>query len=172
MSLLIICLQLAFWSPNTSAILAEIPKNHDYFYSHCTIDYNADQETVEISLKLDIDNLEEVIEAQGMGSLLLGEENEAPLADEYLSRYFLEHLKLHINGKPVSITYFGKEPKLDVMWCYLEVTDVSSISTLEIENTLFFERFDIQTHIILARILGKRQQDMLNKDKPSAVFEF
>ncbi len=164
MSLLIICLQLLLFVPNTPA--------HDFYYGHCTIDYYTDSQSIGVSLNLDIENLEEVLEAQGTGRLFLGEKNEAPLVEEYLNRYLHDHFNLEVNGKPAAFEYLGKDPKIDVLWCFLEVTDVPSLSSLKVENTLLFDRFDIQTHILKVRAHGKEFNVMLNRDKPSERFEF
>ena len=66
------------------------------------------------------------------------------LVEDYLSSRFA----VIVNGRVKKIDYLGNEMGKDVMWCYMEITKVKKVNTIEIEDKVLFEAFDNQSNII------------------------
>ena len=89
-----------------------------------------------------------------------------------LKEYLFQKFKIHVNGTPVSYTYIGKEYDIDVVKCYLEVTNVKKLSTLEIENKVLHDMFDEQQNIIHVKKNKKRRSLVLEKENPKGLLNF
>jgi len=59
---------------------------HEYYVSICDIEFNSESNTLEITLKLFTDDLENTLQ-QGKSRLYLGEDGESATADSLLESY-------------------------------------------------------------------------------------
>jgi hypothetical protein len=145
---------------------------HPFYLSITRIYHNPNNQSLEITIKLDTENLEQSLERLGTERLFLGEENEHPETDTYLQRYLQQRLQLRVNEQGVEALYLGKEVKLDVTWCYLEVEGVAQVSTLGITNRLLLEGNDPQTNVVQTEIHGQELGSLMNKDKTQDVLKY
>ncbi len=134
---------------------------HPFFLSIMKIDHNAQAKSVEITIKVDTENLEQVLEDQIGERLLVGEKNENENTDNYIEKYLQRTLSFAINGKEMQPYYLGKEVKLDVTWLYLEITDVAQFNHLKLKNTLLLESGDAQTNIVRVKAKGKEKGEIM-----------
>jgi hypothetical protein len=143
---------------------------HPYYVSIFQINHNAEQKTLQITCKIFTDDLEKAIESQGTNELRLGSEQELAKADEYIGRYIREHFQISVNGKQKEMHYLGKEVELDVTWCYLEISGISSISSIAVKNDILFDQYRTQTNIIHTEIGDQQKSVILKKENPSHSF--
>ena len=87
-------------------------------------------------------------------------------------RYILSHLSLRVNGKPVVLTYIGYENENEAAYGYIEVENVTSVSKLEITNSILYDKFDDQIGIMHVKVGGNRKSTKLNYPDKEAVFNF
>ena len=80
-------------------ILYTILPFHDFHVSHTTLHYNTAQESIEITVRVAIDDLEKTLETKSSGKLKLGSPKENNSSDQYIKNYFDHHLKISINEK-------------------------------------------------------------------------
>jgi len=134
--------------------------------SLCQIDYNEEAASLEITIKLFTDDLEKALEQQGTEHLHLGSPKESKKADTYIARYLKQHFSLQINEQIESLdfVYLGKEVELDATWCYIEISNITTISTLQISNHLLFDISASQTNMVQIDINGTQKSILLNKD--------
>lgn len=131
---------------------------HDFHISKCLVEYKPESATLQISLHLFIDDLEQSMALEGMDSLYLLTAKETPKAELSVAKYLENHFKISINNQPLTFQYLGKETAGDylAMWCYMEVTEVPYPAQITIINDLLLNVFDDQKNII--SIIGPNDQ--------------
>ena len=145
---------------------------HKFYVGICQIDHNPNSQSLEITLKLFTDDLEYALEKQGAPKLFLGSEKEHSDSDQHIIRYIKKQFQLSLNGETRTPDYIGKESELDVLWLYLELSNVQDIKTLEVKNGLLTDFFEDQSNIMHLNIAGKKQSTILNKHRTLKRFEF
>ena len=122
---------------------------HKYHLSKTLVEYNEQEQAIQVSMHLFIDDLEEALRQKGNDKLFICTKKEAADAEVHMKKYISENFQLAVNGAPMKYQFLGKEAAEDLMgvWCYLEITDLSSISSLRVTNKLLLEIFDDQKNI-------------------------
>lgn len=158
-------------------ILYTILPFHDFHVSHTTLHYNTAQESMEITVRVAIDDLEKTLETKSSGKLKLGSPKENKSSDQYIKNYFDHHLQISINEKMAAYHWIGKEIAKDLhdIYLYFEIPDCNpsgKIESITIENTLFLERSHKQTNIVLVEFGDLNFNLTFNKDynKERVVF--
>ncbi len=127
---------------------------HDFHVSHTTLYYNKNEESIEISIRVAIDDLEKTLQTNSSGKLNLGNQKENKSSEKYIKNYFKSHLQISLNEKKVTYKWIGKEIAKDLhdIYLFFEISDCHSdgnIESIGIENTLFLERYEKQSNIVL-----------------------
>ena len=135
-------------------ILYTILPFHDFHVSHTTLHYNTAQESMEITVRVAIDDLEKTLETKSSGKFKLGSPKENKSSDQYIKNYFDHHLQISINEKMAAYNWIGKEIAKDLhdIYLYFEIPKCNpsgKIESITIENTLFLESSHKQTNIVL-----------------------
>jgi len=122
---------------------------HNYYVGICTIDYNKESESLEVSLKLTAHDVEAAIESVYNEKLRIGSKNQHKDADEMLFKYIDKHFDIACNGEGKPLTYVGMEVDLDeTLWVYVEVKNVKEITTIRITNSVLCAHFPGQQNIV------------------------
>lgn len=123
---------------------------HDYHVSNCNIKYNSSTKSVQISLHVFIDDLEDALRLKGINELHILTEKESEDSDYYIEEYIQDHFMIKIDGQCVVLDFLGKEGSGDYMavWCYFEIHNIRQPASIEITNTIFLELFDDQKNIV------------------------
>jgi len=132
---------------------------HEFHISKSQIKYSEETKALQISMHLFLDDLEAAMGKQGAKNMFLCTDKEHQKAEKYLYRYLQQRFKLLVNEEVVSFDFIGKEQSEDLqaVWCYLEVTEVNGLTSLEVTNSLLMEVFDDQKNIIHIEVPGKKQ---------------
>jgi hypothetical protein len=145
---------------------------HKFHVSVTQINYLQEKQSLQIISKIFIDDIERLMRERYDKSVTLTNKNEAEIISFYLQRYLNEKLMLTINDEPITLQFIGKEYDNDIMICYLEVEDVKSIETFEIQNTILLELFEDQQNIVRTNINDKKKSFILIKDNPKGMLNF
>lgn len=150
---------ILFFFPFLTATNSLTPISHEFHISKCQIVYSESTQAVQIMLHLFLDDLEEALREQGADKMFLCTDKEAPKAEKYLFRYLQQQLKLRINEEAVNFEFIGKEQSEDLqaVWCYLEISNVSTFKSLEVANSILMEIFEDQKNIV--HISGPNDED-------------
>ncbi len=124
----------------------------------------ANKKRVEITARLFVDDLNVVLEKNYHKKTFLGLVNETPEDLILLKKYLDIHLNLKINGIKKPFLFLSKELETNVLVCYLKISDISKITSLEIQNDAFMELNAEQQNIIQANISGEKQSLLLTID--------
>ena len=142
---------------------------HPFFVSVTEMNHNAKDKTLEISCKLFADDFEKGLEQVYKTPVDITNPKDKKQTEQYISDYLKKHLLLKIDGKAVSIEYLGFEKEGEAAWCYLQVSNVSSVKKIEITDKILHETFNTQINIIHVTVNGERKSNRLNY--PDATVE-
>ncbi|HMQ64218.1 MAG TPA: hypothetical protein PKE06_26275 [Flavilitoribacter sp.] len=132
--------------------------DHQFHVSKCLIEYSEADHTLQVSMHIFIDDLEEALRRLGADKLFICTKMEDPKAETYVERYIADHLSVTVNGKKQNFTFIGKEPSEDLVgvWCYLESGKVDAVRDVSLKFDLLMEAFDDQKNLV--SILGPKKQ--------------
>ncbi len=145
---------------------------HPIYLSLCQIDYNAENHSLEISVKIFADDLLNALRERKQTDLHLGEQQENQKTNEYIFNYLKDNLDIKIDNKPVTVSYVGKEMEDSAVWCFLEVTDIASFSKIQVTDQILTEIYDSQSNVVQVNNKGKILNLLLKKDNPSGELSF
>ena len=127
---------------------------HDFHMTHTTLYYNSSLNSMEITVKVAIEDLERSLQHKGSEKLRIGTRKENQLTEKLIPNYFNKHLSFLINEQKIEYKYIGKEldNNLHDIYLYFEINSLEKnkrINSINIENTLFLEISPNQTNIVL-----------------------
>ncbi|MEH0157008.1 DUF6702 family protein [Limibacter armeniacum] len=143
---------------------------HPLHISVTNIDYNGENNSLEITHKIFMDDLEQAIEGIGGPKLQLGTKFEHPESEKWLSQYLQQHFTLTVNNKEVAFNYVGREADLSAIWIYREVLKVKKVKSLQIDCDFLTEQFDDQRNIIHLKYEDKEESFLMNKNNTTETF--
>ncbi|MFG6686361.1 DUF6702 family protein [Mariniflexile sp. HNIBRBA6329] len=145
---------------------------HKYYISVTQIDYLQNKQSVQITTRIFIDDLEKLLRERYDESITLAGNDELPAADLYIERYLNEKIKIKINNKETAFSFIGKEYDVDLVKCYLEIEGVKKIESFEISNEVLFDLFSDQQNIIKTKINSKQKSIILIPQNRSVLLKF
>ena len=145
---------------------------HKFYVSTTNVEYVPKKASIQIISKIFIDDIEDVLEERYGIDVHLAEKKEGEKDREYLRKYVFQKLTVFVNGEPAKLTYLGQEYETDVMKVYIEITGVSDLKSLEIENKVLMDLFDEQQNIIHINTPTKRRSIILKRDNPKGLLNF
>lgn len=145
---------------------------HPFHISVTDIEYDREVKSIEIAQKIFIDDFEEALVAFSQSKINLLVKSQEDANNDLIGRYLAEKLNIEINGKPVEAEFLGSQLDSDAIWCFLEVSKVKKLKSIQIKNTLFFELFDDQMNLVHIKKDGEIKSMRLIKDRPERKFEY
>lgn len=155
-----------------STLLISSSKKHEYYVSVTNIEYAEKEQSLQIISQIFIDDFETLLRQRYDESITLSEDDESKFVDTYMQRYLSDKLKLKVNGKVLKFNFIGKEYKDDITYCYLEVTNVSKMASIQVSNQILFDVFSEQQNILRLKILGENKSFLLVPDNDKCMLNF
>jgi len=141
---------------------------HPFYVSMIEIDHNTKEKTVEVSIRIFTDDLENTLKKYGNTKVdILHPANKAEV-DKLLNDYIQHKLQLKLDGKEVTLHYLGYEQQLESIWTYLEVKDVPTIKKVSVNCSLLYDYQEKQTNIFHVKVNGTEKSYKL--DNPETEF--
>lgn len=147
-------------------------KNHKYYLSLTEIEYNTKSKSVQIIMNVFMDDIELAINKEQGTDLKLATKKEISQVDEYFYQYLIENFKISINNSKATFNFIGKEYDSNIVYFYLEVDNVSDISSLEIENNVLVAHFPDQQNLIKVKTNKSKKSLFLTKGNTKGVLNF
>lgn len=137
--------------------LASSPTMHEFHLSKTDIHYKSDQKSLQLTVHMFIDDLEDGMKTLDQEKLRLFDKNESSKSDSLINVYIHNHLKIKLDDKDVKFDYLGKEISDDLAgaWCYLELENVNPFEVISVSNTILTSTFDDQKNIINIKVNSK-----------------
>jgi hypothetical protein len=145
---------------------------HKYYISLCEIEFVESQQSVQITLGMFIDDIEFALNKDNDADLKIATKYEAKNIDAYFEKYLNTHFKISINNLESSYTYIGKEYDDDIVRFYLEISNVSKLTSIEVTNNSLTKYFDEQQNIIKIKANGKNKTFYLDKKTNKCLLKF
>ena len=145
-------------------ILSLFVSFHDFHVTHTTIYYNADKESLEVTVNVAIEDLERALEDQTAKKISIGTNAETESVDQLIEAYFRQRLTLASNNHLTYYQWVGKEVSQDLhnLYIYFEVLDCNQNGTIEsllLENNIFTDILPEQSNIVLVEF-GDRSYNL------------
>jgi hypothetical protein len=145
---------------------------HPFHVSVCEIEHNSEANTLQITHRIFLDDLEQAINDANKSNFDLYEPRNPQLVDKLIGEYIGEHFQLTVNGNPVTCNYLGHESDLEAAWCYVEVKGVKTIEEVSVFNSILFETFADQSNIVHISYGGTTRSFQLAGEKKSDAIRF
>jgi hypothetical protein len=146
---------------------------HPFFVSVVQIDQNTKEKSLEISVRIFAEDLEATLKKFGNNTKLdLQHPTDKAAVDKLVNAYLQSKLQLKVDGKPVAMHYIGYEQRLESIWVYLEVENVTSLKKLDVNCNLLYEFEQKQANIIHVKAAAGDKSFKLDNPKTSTSFEF
>lgn len=118
---------------------------HKFYVSLTTIDHNAADRSLEITMRLFADDLERAVAREAGKPLTHGQ----PGFDAAVLAIVRRALTVrHADGRPMTLSWVGLENKVDVTWVYVEAAGVAATDGLTLRHTLFMDLFPDQVNMV------------------------
>lgn len=143
---------------------------HPYYVSVGELFYNEEEEAVQISYLVFLDDLELALRRES-GDEKLNILRDSTRVKKVSEAYFKKNFQLRINGARVEYTYLGGEVEDDGMWCYMEVRGIKKKPGIHLTNTLLTEIYEDQQNIIHFKISGDKKSFIMNKTKTEVEYK-
>ena len=145
---------------------------HKFYVSIYKINYNQKKQMLEITSRIFIDDLNDVLKIKYAKKTHLTEKVETVEDVNLMKKYLLDNFIITINGKPQTINYVNKETENNIIVCYFNVKNISKITKISIKNTSLFELNDEQQNIIQTNIYNKKEDLLLTPSTISGSIKF
>jgi Domain of unknown function (DUF6702) len=145
---------------------------HEYYVSVTQVEYIKAKQSVQISSRIFLGDLETALRQKYDQAITFGELKEPENIDMYIERYLREKMTIKINGKIVDFVFIGKEYDMDIMKCYLEIVGIKNIKSFEITNKVLFDLIEEQQNMIKLKINSKQKNYLLSSQNDTALLNF
>lgn len=145
---------------------------HPFHVSVIEINHNAADKTLEISCKIFTDDFERTLAKNYATKVDLINPPDKNAMDTLVKKYLYSHLSIKANGKPVTLNYIGFEVDKEAAYGYIEVSNVPSVSKVDIGTNIMYDMFEDQVNIMHVIVNGERKSTKLNFPATEATLSF
>ena len=139
---------------------------HKFYVSVTNVNYSQKDTAFQITSRVFIDDLEDVLSERYDIKAKLATAEEAKVASEYIEKYFKTKFVVEINGEKVDYNFLGKSYDNDVVICYLELPNIelSETKSIAIQNEILTDLFEEQQNIVHFKWKGQKKSFVLIRD--------
>jgi intergrase/recombinase len=150
--------------PGTKAI-------HPLYVSVTDLEWNSKEQTIEITSKIFVDDLQAILQKNYNQKVDL---YEAPneLAGMLIRDYCKKNLVIEVNGKSCMYHFIGYERQKEACWCYFEITNISSVTNITCTNSILYDFTDKEMNLVHAVVGENKKSAKLVYPEKKAVFGF
>ncbi len=136
---------------------------HRYHTSVTRLEYNADEQIVEITVQTFSDDIEAALEKRSKtsGNVHL---DRSKASNALVLDYLRSVIEIKTGDAPMELQWIGLELKGYTAWIYLQAKAPSGLAQASVRNRLLFELFADQVNIINLINNGKRTSLVFNRD--------
>jgi uncharacterized protein YuzE len=145
---------------------------HKFYLSLTDITYIEKEKSVQIIMNVFMDDIELAVNKQYNIDLQLSTKKEFKSADDYFEKYLNEFFKIKINDKQLPYKYLGKEYDGDIVYFYLEISNINQIKNIEISNKVLVKEFNDQQNIVKITVGKDKQSEILTKKNDTLLLKF
>jgi len=121
---------------------------HKYYVSSTKIEYKKENKTLQITMRIFIDDLQETINNTYQNNFELGVPNEPEELDSLINDYTSRKFELIVDEDKKTFSFLGKEYNNDEIYLYFEISNIKTINSIEVKNEMLMEMFPDQKNVI------------------------
>lgn len=148
-------LMASLFLPGNTAVM------HPLYVSVTEIEHNAKDKTLEISCKIFTDDFEKTLRKAYNVHVDLLNPTEKDAMNKIVSDYVPRHLKISLEGKPVTMRFIGFEQIEEGIYSYYQVDQVNSVKKMTITDNILYEYKPEQINLVHVTVNGNRQSNKL-----------
>ncbi|WP_299488851.1 DUF6702 family protein [uncultured Allomuricauda sp.] len=140
--------------------------SHKFYVSVTNMVYSEKDSAFQITSRIFIDDLEQVLEERYGIQAKLATDEESKIADEYIKKYFNTKFAITLDNKNVNYSFLGKQYDNDVVICYLELADVdlADVKSITVQNEILTDLFEEQQNIVHVKWKGQKKSFVLIRE--------
>lgn len=112
---------------------------HPYYISMTEIEHVKQANSLQVSVRIFTDDLEQTIRQTYKGKVDLLNKDEKASSEKLIQQYLNKHLIVKADGKVLPLTFLGFSSEDGSIWSYLEYTNIASPGSLEVNNSLLYD---------------------------------
>lgn len=143
---------------------------HPFFISLTDINHNAANKSLEVSVRIFTDDLEETLRRNCRCKVELMKPVDRPGMENLVSTYIKNHLQLKVDDRPAALEFAGFQLEDGSVWSHFEVKNIASVKQLQVSNTILHDYKTEQINMVHAKINKVERSDKL--DYPQATLTF
>lgn len=143
---------------------------HKFYVGIYQIDFVSEKKMLQITSRIFIDDLNDVLTQKYNVKTHLGDKNERPEDVVLMKKYISENFGITINNVPKTLEFKSKELENNIMICYFVVRDVNKIRSMAIKNSVLMDLHSEQQNIIQTTLNGHKKSTLLTLDNHKAIF--
>jgi hypothetical protein len=144
---------------------------HAYYVSVSEVYHNPKNGSLEISMKIFIDDLELAIRKFEHSEITISKQGDFSGTKNSLEAYLLDKFQILINKNPVEMHMIGYELEDDAILCYIEIENVREIKTVDVKNSIICEIYDEQINLTHFQYKGQLKSLKTTKTTPSGYID-
>lgn len=139
---------------------------HKFYLSVTNVVYAEKSNSIQITSRIFIDDLDDVLEARYGVESKLATDSESKIAEAYIEKYLRTKFVVELNDKIVPFNYLGKSYDNDVIICYLEIEDVAfdGLKSIAVQNEVLTDLFEDQQNIVHFKWKNNKRSFVLIKE--------
>jgi len=145
---------------------------HKFYMSVTNIEHSKTDKALQITTRIFIDDFQRVLEERYDFKEELTTEKAIEEVEQLMKKYLTKKLKIWVNGEQKVFNFIGKKYEDDVAVCYLEITAIEHVTSLEIENAILCEIEEDQQNLVHTKIDGQRKSLLLVKENDKGLLKF
>lgn len=121
---------------------------HPVHISTTDIVYNAAKSSLEISIKVFIDDLESIIRNRTGEQIRIDSQQKLSDNREFLEHYVRMHFKIWIEDSLQSYVYIGQEQEYEFLWIYLECSAIEPHQSFKLQQSILTDLISDQNNYV------------------------
>ena len=146
---------------------------HPIHISVADIQYREDRKSLEIILRVFVDDLElSIRNKRGEPELDILEPKNDLRTEDMVAPYLKERFRIYLDNKLQTYNFLGYEMEGEAMVCYIEVEKVKKWQQIKVHNSIITETYDDQNNLVHVTLNNKVKSLRLTRQKPEGTLSF
>ena len=145
---------------------------HKYYLSLTQIKFKEETKSVQIIINVFMDDIETALNKENSIDLQLTTKKELKNNDIYFEKYLRSTLQFKIDTSAQGFKYIGKEYDGDLVYFYLEIENISKVSSIEITNRILLKYFSNQQNLVKSKVGAKNKSVLLTKNNYNEILTY
>lgn len=147
-------------------------KDHETYLSVTEIEYNKEGKSIQITSRVFIDDLEDVLSKRYQREIKLSYKKDLITNKAIIGKYLDKKLTIAVEGSRKELNFLGSKFDADQLVLFIESSNVESFNKVEVENLILTDLFDAQKNIVHVKKGAKIESMLLAKQNSSNTVIF